>query len=257
MTTSFVSAPDGTRIAYDQVGAGPAIVLLHGGGGYRQEWHDVGYVQRLQNDFRVITMDLRGHGESSKPVDPGAYTTDHMEQDILSVADACGVKRFILWGMSFGGKIGRYLAVHSERVEKLVLMGTPMGPGVSVELRQAVYDFCEHWPPILPALDNGTLTIDSLSQDDQDTLSRLDVPVVMAWAQAMLEWPAVEPADFGCPTLWLIGSEDQPAMASFDDYRKQLDGSSVQAIIFDGLDHEGVIEEIDRVFPTLLAFSNA
>ena len=135
MSSLFTSSPDGTRIAYDCIGTGPAIVLVHGGGGRRSDWHDAGYVRHLQEEFLVITLDLRGHGESGLPTDPGQYTTVKMGHDIQAVVDACGVERFCIWGMSYGGKVSRYLAVQSKRVEKLILMGTPLGLGVSGQLR--------------------------------------------------------------------------------------------------------------------------
>ena len=209
----------------------------------RQEWHEAGYVRRLRDNFTVITVDLRGHGESGLPTDPAAYTTDKMGQDILAVADACGVERFIIWGMSYGGKVSRYLAVQSERVAKLILMGTPLGLGVSGELRQDAIDFCAHWPPIVQAQRDGTLDLDSLSQDDQDVLRRINVPVVLAWVRAMLDWPAIEPADFRCPTLWLVGSEDRHAMASIKEYEESLKGSRVQVHVVEILDHEQVFAE--------------
>jgi pimeloyl-ACP methyl ester carboxylesterase len=74
-------------------------MLLHGGGSTRQEWHGAGYVSRLRDKFTVITMDLRGHGETGLPTDAEYYTLDKMDQDILAVADACGFERFIVWGM--------------------------------------------------------------------------------------------------------------------------------------------------------------
>ena len=257
MNTLFTTSPDGTRVAYDRSGTGPAIMLLHGGGSMRQEWHEAGYVRRLRDNFTVITVDLRGHGKSGLPTDPAAYTTDKMGQDILAVADACGVARFIIWGMSYGGKVSRYLAVQSERVAKLILMGTPLGLGVSGELRQDAIGFCAHWPPLVQAQRDGTLDLDSLSQDDQDFLRRFNVPVMLAWVRAMLDWPAIEPADFRCPTLWLIGSEDRHVMASIKEYEESLKGSRVQVHIVEGLDHEQVFTEIDRVFPTLLAFTQS
>lgn len=52
-------------------------------------------------------MDLRGHGESDLPEDPADYAINKLCQDILAVADACEVERFSLWGMSYGGKVGR------------------------------------------------------------------------------------------------------------------------------------------------------
>jgi pimeloyl-ACP methyl ester carboxylesterase len=255
MNTLFAISPDGMRVAYDHCGTGPAIVLLHGGGGTRHEWHDAGYVRRLQDTFTVITPDLRGHGESSLPTDPADYTIDKLESDILAVADACGLERFAIWAMSYGGKVGRYLAVHSRRVSKMVLMGTPLGSGVVGERRQQAIDFCAHWPSIVKAQQEGTLDLNALSEMDRDTLRRLNVPTMLGWVRAMLDWPAVEPADFLCPTLWLVGSEDPHAMASIHEYGESLKGSRVQVQIVDGLDHEGVFDEIDRVFPIMLAFT--
>lgn len=257
MNTQFATSPDGLQIAFDRSGSGPAVILLHGGGGNRQEWHAAGYVERLQDNFTVIAVDLRGHGESSAPEDPAAYTTGKMVGDILAVADACGFGRFIVWGMSFGSNLGRYLAIHSERVAKIVLMGTKMGLGVSGKLRQEVSDFSAHWSPIMQAQQAGRLEIALLSQQDQETLHNLNIPVVMAWSQAMLDWPSIVPADMPCPTLWLVGSEDSDAMASVREYEELLAGSQVQVQIVDGLNHEQTFDEIERVFPTVLAFIQA
>ena len=253
----FANSPDGTAVAYDRAGTGPAVVLVHGGGGSRQEWHEAGYVRRLETDFTVISLDLRGHGQSGLPTDPADYTTDKMGQDILAVADACGVERFTLWGMSYGGKVSRYLAVQSERVTRFVMMGTPLGLGVSGQLRQDAIDFCAHWPPIVQAQGEGTLDPDALSLEDQAFLCQFKVPVMLGWVRAMLDWPAIEPADFRCPTLWLIGSEDPHAMASLREYEASLPGTQVQVHVVEGLDHNQAFDEVDRVFPTLLAFTQS
>ncbi len=255
MNTLFARSPDGTRIAYDRVGAGPALVLLHGGGGARQEWDEAGYVRRLCKDFDTITLDLRGHGESDGPTDPAAYAIDKMVQDILAVADACGVARFAMWGMSYGGKVGRYLAVRSERVTRFVMMGTPLGPGVSGQRRQQALDFCAHWPPIVQAQRAGTLY--TLSPDDREFLRHFNVPAMLGWVRAMLDWPAVEPADFRRPTLWLVGSEDRHAMDSRERYAAALAGSRVQVHVLEGLDHNQAFDEIDRALPAMLAFTKS
>ena len=254
MNTLFAISPDGKRVAYDIIGSGPAVLLLHGGGGSRLEWHQAGYVNRLKDHFTVVTIDLRGHGESELPTEPTDYTTDKLCQDFLVVADTCGIERFILWGMSYGGKIGRYLAVRSERVAKLILMGTPLGLGVSGELRQDAIDFCAHWPAIVRAQREGTLDRDSLSQHDRNFLHDFNVPAMLGWVRAMLDWPTIEPADFPCPTLWLMGSEDRHAIDSLNEYQSSLENSMVQVKIFPGLDHEGVFNEIHQVYPSILEF---
>ena len=73
----------------------------------------------------------------------------------------------------------------------------------------------------------------------------------------MLDWPAVEPADFCCPALWLVGSEDCRAMQNFKEYKASLAGSRVQAQVLEGLNHDQVFGEIDRVFPAMLEFTLA
>jgi pimeloyl-ACP methyl ester carboxylesterase len=256
MSTQYVNSTDGTQIAYERWGEGPAIVLLHGGGTDRHEWAQAGYVRRLQERFTVLALDLRGHGESDLPTDPADYTPEKYGQDILAVADDCGVKQFTVWGMSFGGKVSRYLAVHSERVSKIVLMGTPMGPGVSGQRRQEAVDFSAHWAPIMEGLQQGTLDTKFLSEGDREACQRLNIPAMLGWVPAMLDWPAVEPADFICPTLWLIGSEDAHAMDTYFQYEAQLPNSLVQVEILEGLGHEQVFDKIDLIFPTLLSFSH-
>jgi pimeloyl-ACP methyl ester carboxylesterase len=62
METVYTTSPDGTRIAYDVTGTGPALMLLHGGMQTRRVWHDLGSVDRLRPRFSVVTVDLRGNG---------------------------------------------------------------------------------------------------------------------------------------------------------------------------------------------------
>ena len=133
-------------------------------------------------------------------------------------------------------------------------MGATLGVGLSSEFRHYMADFYAHWPPILQAQSDGVLDPDSLSQDDREYLQRFNVPVMLAWGQAMLDWPGVEPADLRCLTLWLVGSEDRVAMLSVREYEQALEGSNVQLHIVDGLEHRQIFEEIDRVFATMLAF---
>ena len=143
MGPNLTVSADDVRIAYTVCGSGSPLMLVHGGGGSRLDWDVAGYIDRLSGDSKVITVDLRGHGESDKPVDPAAYTMEKMEADLLAVADACGAGSFALWGMSFGSKICRSLAVHSDRVQRMVLLGAQFGPGVTGRLRREAEVFCQ------------------------------------------------------------------------------------------------------------------
>ena len=254
MNTSFVLSSDGTRIAYDVTGEGFAIILLHGGWHTRQNWHDVGYVKRLKNNFKVIAMDIRGNGESDKPTDSSYYTTEKMCQDILAVADACGVEKFSIWGFSYGANIGRYLAAQSDRVEKFIMIGVPFGLGAPGEFRQFIEEFCNHWLPIVQAKNKGTLDIASLSPEDQNAWHETNIAVDVAWLSAMLDWRAIEPTDLRCQTLWLVGSKNEMTMASIREYDEKLKMSKVRVETIEGLNHGEEFAQIDRILPLMLAF---
>jgi len=109
MKTQFISSPDGVRIAYDINGQGPALMLLHGAGKDRQDWHKLGYVERLESDFTGITVDIRGSRESEFLTQLSDFAIEKVCADLNAVADACDAQRIAIWGYSFGGNIARYL----------------------------------------------------------------------------------------------------------------------------------------------------
>lgn len=254
MKTSFVASTNGTRIAYDVTGQGVAIILLHGGWHTRKNWHGAGYVKRLKDQFKIIAIDIRGNGESDKPTNPAAYTTDKMCQDILTVADACNVEQFAIWGFSYGANIGRYVASQSERVERFIMMGIPFGLGAQGDFRRSIEEFRDHWSPILEAKRNGTLDVTSLATEDQRSLNETNIAVDVAWLSAMLDWGAIEPADLRCPTLWLVGSKNESTMASVREYEEKLKDSKVRVAVLDGLTHFEEFAKIDQSLPLMLAF---
>ncbi|MDP1614990.1 MAG: alpha/beta hydrolase [Methylococcales bacterium] len=257
MNTSFVTSPDGYRIAYDVSGNGSTIVLLHGGGHTRQNWHDVGYVNYLKRNFKVITIDIRGNGESDKPTDMASYSTTKHCEDILAVVNACNIESFTICGFSYGGNIGRYLAAQSSRVAKFIMIGIPFGLGASGKFRQFIINFQNHWSPIVQALSNGTLDSKSLSMEDQDSLQNDNILLGLAWLSAILDWKSIEPKDLLCPTLWLVGSKNETALTSVEEYRTVLDVTKVRIQVVEGLNHEQEFTEIDKVVPFISSFVQA
>ncbi|HEX4272435.1 MAG TPA: alpha/beta hydrolase [Rhizomicrobium sp.] len=122
----FVVAPDGVALAYERLGEGPVIMLVHGFGSSRmQNWKSTGWYGGLtEAGFAIVAMDCRGHGDSGKPHDPAAYDHDRMADDVTVVMDACGLNRSLVLGYSMGGFIGlRLLAAHPDRVIKLAIAG--------------------------------------------------------------------------------------------------------------------------------------
>ena len=125
MQERFIDA-DGIRTFCIEAGAGPCLVLMHGGGiaiDARLTWFD--NIEPLAEHFHVIAFDQVGFGKSGMPGDPAAFTKLYRAQHALAVLDALGVRRAILAGHSEGGFIASKIAVdHPERVETLVIVAS-------------------------------------------------------------------------------------------------------------------------------------
>ncbi len=103
--TQFATAPDGIRIAYDDLGSGLPVVLVHGFGASRaQNWKAPGWYDTLLDaGYRVVALDCRGHGESGKPHDVAAYDEGKMTGDVVTVMKDAGLTHAFLMGYSMGG----------------------------------------------------------------------------------------------------------------------------------------------------------
>lgn len=111
---------DGVRLHYTDEGKGPAVVLLHGFGSSLEIWHEV--VPALRDSHRVIAVDLKGFGWSSRP--EGNYAPDEQARLVLLVMDTLGVERADIVGHSWGASVTLALALRAPtRVHRLALYG--------------------------------------------------------------------------------------------------------------------------------------
>jgi 3-oxoadipate enol-lactonase len=106
-------------LSFSETGSGPVVVLLHGYPFNRTLWVD--QVEALSKTHRVITPDLRGHGESSV----GPAGMNQMAVDVASLLDARGVERATIGGLSMGGYVTlAFYRQFPERVNALILADT-------------------------------------------------------------------------------------------------------------------------------------
>src|SRR5262245_21214977 len=124
--TEFATAQDGVAIAYESLGEGAPLVLVHGFGASRAiTWSNTNWYQSLlRAGRRVIAMDCRGHGQSAKPHDIPSYDEGLMAADITAVLDALGVGQADVMGYSMGSYLAiRLMNDSPDRVGKAVLAG--------------------------------------------------------------------------------------------------------------------------------------
>jgi haloacetate dehalogenase len=115
---------DGATIAVQVAGQGPALLLLHGHPQTQAMWHAV--APALAQRFRVVTMDLRGYGDSSRPASDEqhlAYSKRTMARDARQVMAALGHAHFDVCAHDRGARVAHRLALdHAASVRRLLLL---------------------------------------------------------------------------------------------------------------------------------------
>ena len=101
----------------------PVMVLLHGLTGHARMWD--AFARTVASRYQVIAPDQRGHGDTGWP-QPPAYDTSDFVEDLLALALARGIERFILIGLSMGAHNALAFAIrHPKMVERLVSVDVP------------------------------------------------------------------------------------------------------------------------------------
>jgi len=121
----FISS-SGVSIHYEVEGDpnAPPLILHHGWTSDIESWRDFGYVGALEDRFRLIMIDARGHGLSDVPENTDDYAPDLFVADVEAVLDAVGVESVTFWGYSMGAAIGFQFAVSAPgRIGRFIAGG--------------------------------------------------------------------------------------------------------------------------------------
>jgi pimeloyl-ACP methyl ester carboxylesterase len=202
------------KIAWEERGAGPPLLLIQGLGYARWSWDPI--VAPLAERYRVLSFDNRGIGESDKPAGP--YTARDMAADALQVLDEASVERAHVLGASLGGMIAQEVAVQApHRVDKLVLCCTTPGGEATVPMPAVTVALFQEAASLAPEVALRKFVANALAGDAPDALvgeiyrRRLENPPdPVGWqgqAAAGTTFPGVDPA-IEAPTLIVTGTDD-------------------------------------------------
>jgi pimeloyl-ACP methyl ester carboxylesterase len=125
---------NGAKLWYAEFGHGAPVILLHGGLANSNYWGDL--VPMLATRYRVIVMDSRGHGRSSRNAQPFGY--DLMASDVLGLMDSLHVRKAAIVGWSDGAILGLDIAMHHpERLTKLFAFAANSDPSAVKDVNRS------------------------------------------------------------------------------------------------------------------------
>lgn len=126
-------ATNGIFLNVEVTGDGPIVLLLHGFTRDGRAWEPV--LPALEG-YRVVRVDLIGHGKSDAPANAVRYTMEHAVEDLLALLHHLSVEQYALVGYSLGGRVGLHLATAApERLWALVIESA--SPGIEDPAQRA------------------------------------------------------------------------------------------------------------------------
>lgn len=208
---------NGIRLAYDDHGAGLPLVFLHAFPLNRSMWSP--QVTALSRQFRTITVDLRGHGESDAPL--WNFSLDHYADDVCALLDHLAIPQAVLVGLSMGGYVSlAFSRTYGNRMMGLVLADTraqadsPEGRTGRLNLAQTAYK--QGTDAVADIMLPKLLGATSLRQNPQlveyvrQMIRQTPVSGVLVDLMAMADRPdsVAHLRTLTCPTLVVVGQED-------------------------------------------------
>lgn len=197
------------EIAYLDEGEGEPIVLVHGFASSKNvNWVYPTWVSELRKDGRrVIALDNRGHGESSKLYDPAQYSIAAMADDVAALMDHLEIDRADIMGYSMGGRIAGHIALaNPHRARSAIFGGIGMamieggGPGENVALALEA-----------PSLDDVTDPVGRTFRAfaDQTRSDRLALAACMRGSRGLMS--REDASRINVPVLIAVGTTDEVA----------------------------------------------
>ena len=242
MEGSFDS--NGTRINYTIRGVGEPVIFIHG---YTVDsewnWQAPGILDSIAKHFRVIAMDVRGHGKSAKPHSRDAYGRNIL-LDIGRLMDHLTIEKAHLVGYSMGGEITlAFLLSFPERVSKAVV-----GGGGWVAAGDSKHELWQTHASLLEAIPGGVSVSEhlfagaTLDEATRRTMDANDTAALSAVAYGMLALAVEEQSlrNNTVPTMFVIGENDQFKFSA----DKALEvGSRMEMTVLPGQNHLSAIAD--------------
>jgi pimeloyl-ACP methyl ester carboxylesterase len=249
MPTTFIND---INVYYEDHGSGFPILLSHGYSANGRMWAP--QVEALCPRYRLISWDMRGHGQTDSPERLDQYSEELTVADMHGLLEHLGISKAVVGGLSMGGymSLAFYLR-HPEMVRALVLSDT--GPGYRKDEAR------ETWNKMAEARardfeERGLEALAGGAEVRASALSHRSARGLALSARGMLaqcDSKVIDSLpDIRVPTLIVVGENDQPFLAATDYMAAKIPGA--RKVVIEGAGHAANIEQADAFNAALLEF---
>ena len=259
---------------YQDTGRGEAILTTHGLAENGTYWSLSGVTDALAANYRVVSMDMRGHGRTRVTGDPPGFDVATMADDIGALADHLGIARFHHLSHATGGMVALCFArAHSERLLSLMLTDTGSATAFGTDpatIAQVQAAFAKHFEgqsweaifsahrknpaPFMTRLSSAARPVQAWAM--VDAVMRVGDPDVLAvFCRSFYTDP--DPHTEGlrairCPTLILLGEHDQLFIQPSELLAREI--PNAKHVVMPGLGHMTALEAPDALLRELGTF---
>lgn len=252
MNSKFILSSDGAKIAYNVFGRGFPLVLVHGMGANKEMWVERKWVEIFEKYFTVITIDIRGNGESDKSYDSNFYSINNIIDDINIIVKECGFNNYNYFGHSYGATIGLQLCKQTTNIKRVICAGTTFGDKFFKEI---VPEWIEEYENFGIRKKNNTLNELDLSKEDIEWIEKTDFDLSVAQLKAWNNWEGVDIKDIKTNLAVYSGTKDNPhVLENLNNNKIEIQKNNIDFKIFENLNHTDLVSNVNMVSPWVLDF---
>lgn len=252
---------DGCRLYYEDHGQGEALLLVHGLGSSTQDWEY--QIPHLARSRRVLSLDLRGHGQSDKPRQ--RYSMAGFAADVAALIEHLQLANVHLVGISMGGMVGFQLGVERpELLRSLCIVNS--APEVKVKRAADLWQLAKRWSLSrllsMQTIGKGLGRILFPHPQQAELRAKIeqrwpqnDKRAYLASLDAIIGWGVRERLGvIGCPTLVVTADRDYTPVALKEAYVREL--PNARLVVIEQSRHATPMDQPQRFNAVLEEFLN-
>jgi pimeloyl-ACP methyl ester carboxylesterase len=244
---------NGINLYYESTGNGYPLVFTHGFSASHLMWKAQ---EPMAKEYRLITYDARGHGETDSPPSADQYSADIAVEDLFQLTQQLGIRKAVFGGLSMGGYISlRFYLKHPDMASALIIMDT--GPGYRNPARMAEWNRSREDMAQRLEKEGISVLVAQAQSEGRREISLKQNPVGMAHMSRKVvaqhdSWVIENLDKIKVPSLILVGEKDMAFLQAADYMAKTIPGA--KKFVVPNAGHAANIDNADFFNARILEF---